>query len=319
MNQSPLAPPPPPPPCAQGGLGEECERELEREEEEEEEVERELPRLEPVDEPDWDHAAALRARCLADLESCAGLQLVPLRRAAEILLHPGSLAALAWSPRVYCTLNYAATVSLPTDAPFNDFLRPVGELLLLPACGAADGGGSGAKPAAAAVLLSEREANGLLAAAYGSGGGGGTKGSGSDGPLLVDAAYAWAAQPQVGAAAGPADPLRLAASLARGGALHADGQLAAQLSAGGLLPQLVSARLFDGAATYVPPAQLAGMRWEAQRELAPLAELRKLVAGRGAAAEALVGARGKQVLYSHSQLERATDPRRHGGDDGGAA
>ena len=122
-------------------------------------------------------------------------------------------------------------------------------------------------------------------------------------PLLVSLCFA--DQPLRNGGAAP--PLRLAATVAGGGRWTEEGALVARLRAGDLRPQLVSLQLWDGETTFADPAAMGQLGWEAQRALPTLARLRRLVAGQGAAVEALVSMRGKAVLFSHSQLERACD------------
>ena len=302
---------------AQGQLGEECERELEREEEEEEEVERQIPRIAAMNETDWDYGRALGATSLASLKHAAGLRLLSLGQLAAHV-QPAAVGCVPWSQHVFCTLNFAIAVQQPEGEALNEYLRPVGHLLLLPAhaeepevvanwppiymlyiCACpckgrrATGSRSGqiSEAGRSVLLLSEREANGLLEAMWAGSGGGGSQPAGKAAPLLVSLCHACAAP-----------PLRLAAAAAGGGAWQAVGQMAAELGAGAFLPQLVSLQLWDGEATYAPEEPKQGQ--QAPRQLALL---RQLVAGRGAAAEALVAMRGKQVLFSRSQLELACD------------
>lgn len=308
--------------AAHGGLGEECERELEREEEEEAEEERQVPRSSAAEEADWEFTAALGVPSLADLQRAAGLPLLRLRELAAQLVPP-ALGALPWSPWVWAMPNFAAAVALPAGQVANEYLRPVGELLLLPAA-AEEGGaaGSGRGDAMlAALLLSEREGSGLLEAmwssiATASSSEGGSSSSETPAasrqpPLLVSLCFACAAQPLRNG--GAAMPLRLAASAVGGGRWADDGPLTSRLRAGDLRPQLVSLQLWDGETTYADPAALGQLGWEAQRALPTLSRLRRLVAGQGAAVEALVSMRGKGVLFSHSQLERACDAEGGGG------
>ncbi|KAL4434355.1 hypothetical protein ABPG75_000796 [Micractinium tetrahymenae] len=304
---------------AQGGLGEECERELEREEEQEEEVEQEVARVAALAETDWNYASALLAGSCGELERHIGRRLLPLRSLAAQLA-PAAVGGLAWSPLVFATPNFAFTTEQPAGAALNEYLRPVGYLLLLPAAPGSGCGGGGdacadskARAGGAVVLLSEREANGLMEALWpGSSAGGGSSssngfskaGSGGAAPLLVSLPYACAAQPTGAAsAAAQAGPLRLGVYACR----QAEEQLAVQLSAGQFRSQLASLALFDGETTYVPPSQLGGLAEHAWWRLPTLAALRKLAAGQRAAAEALVAMRGKQVLFAYSQLEVACD------------
>ena len=312
------APSPPSPP-----ISPRTPQELEREEEEEEEVEREVPRIQPCVERDWDYCAALGAASLPDFQAGTGLRLQPLAALARRLA-PAAVGSLAWSGAVFATPNFAEAVQLARDDAPNEYLRPVGELLLLPAAGKGSGGGGGSDCADSkaavqpvVVLLSEREADGLLRVLWSAGGGGSagseaTKGGGSTPPLLTSLPYLAAAQPPVGAQAGkPAPPLRLAAAL-RGAATgwRDVGQLAEEVRGGAFMEQLVSMRLFDGQAELVPPEQLQGLSWHEERRVPPLAQLRRLVAGHGGAAEALAAMRGKHPAFARSQLERACDPLR---------
>lgn len=298
-------------------------------------MEKEVPRVAPRAETDWDFAAALRAGSVRELEKAIGHPLLPLRALAGRLA-PAAVGALPWSPLVFATGNFAYAAELPAEADLNEYLRPVGDLLLLPgaagsgsnsegdptsaagfesdsdaatesaSAGSESGSDAGARPAAGSmvVLLSEREANGLFEALWpgssasnrlGKAGGGGTA------PLLVSMPYACSAQHD--------GPLRVAACAS----WDASRQLAAQLPAGRLRPQLASLQLFNGETTFVPPQQLVGLEVAAWWGLPTLAALRALVAGQRAAAEALVAMRGKQVLFAYSQLELACDAEHHGG------
>lgn len=234
-------------------------------------------------------------------------------------LAPAAVRDLPWSPLILATRNFAFATEQPADSALNEYLRPVGDLLLLPTTDGGVASKTDSKPAAggAVVLLSEREACGLMEALWPGGGGGGSNGVGKAsssraGPLLTSLPYACAAQP-TGAAAGaaqPAEPLRLAACASR----QAAASLAAQLSAGRFRAQLASLQLFDGETTFVPPRQLGGRGVDAWWALPPLAALRALVTGQRAAAEALVAMRGKQVLFAFSQLEVACDAGQRDGD-----
>ena len=212
-------------------------------------------------------------------------------------MQPAAVGCVPWSPHVFCTPNFAVAVQQPEGEALNEYLRPVGHLLLLPAEEVAAKGsstsGSGriSEAGRSVLLLSEREANGLLEAMWAGNGRGGSQPAGKAAPLLVSLCYACAAP-----------PLRLAAAVLSGGARQAVGQMAAEPGAGAFQPQLVSLQLWDGEATYVPEEPKQGQ--QAPRQLVLL---RQLVAGRGAAAEALVAMRGKQVLFSRSQLEQACD------------
>jgi hypothetical protein len=66
--------------------------------------------------------------------------------------------------------------------------------------------------------------------------------------------------------------------------------------------QLVSVQLFHGETTYV---DAGGRGWEEMKELPWLKQLEYLVHSRWEAAEALVAMRGRQALFSRSQLELA--------------
>ncbi|KAL4423252.1 hypothetical protein ABPG77_000044, partial [Micractinium sp. CCAP 211/92] len=301
---------------AQGGLGEECERELERQEEEEEEVEKEVARVAPLAEASWDYAAALHAGSVEALERAIGKRLLPLSSLAAHLV-PQAVSGLAWSPLVFATPNFAHATEQAPGAALNEYLRPVGDMLLLADAPGEYDSHADAKPAAggAVVLLSEREANGFLEALWP----GGSRTTGNvrskagsyrAAAMLVSMPYACAVQPTGTAAAQarPAGPLQLAACVSS----EVARQLAAQLSAGQFRAQLASLRLFNGDATFVPPWQLAGVDEDAWWQLPSLATLRALVAGQRAAAEALVAMRGKQVLFAYSQLELACDAEQPG-------
>ncbi|GAB4822814.1 hypothetical protein N2152v2_009860 [Parachlorella kessleri] len=117
---------------AQGGLGEECERELEREEEQEEEVEQQLPRVEAAAEVDWEYGKALGSASLADFLQRTNLQLMPLS-ALACKLTPSAVGQLELSTAAFCTSNFATTVSLPAGSgSLNEYLRPVSGLLMFP-------------------------------------------------------------------------------------------------------------------------------------------------------------------------------------------
>lgn len=244
-----------------------------------------------------------------------GLQLLTLPQLAQRLHAAQPIAALPWSPRIWCTPNFARTVEVPGSDALNEYLRSVDSVLLLPdgtACGSGSGstgGGSGSrgdsKAAAgpAVVLLSEREANALLELAWAGQGGSSTIGSGKPVPLLACLAYAAAVQ-QPGLDGQPV-PLRLATALrgVGGDGWSAPGALEGALRSGAFMPQLVSAQLFNGETTYVP--QRADAQWADVRQAPALLELASLAGGHAPAAEALVDMRGKASFFLRSQLERA--------------
>lgn len=102
--------------------------------------------------------------------------------------------------------------------------------------------------------------------------------------------------------------MRLAAALRRGGGWLELGPLETAVRSCALLPQLVSMQLFDGATKFVHDEGWSDEGdIQQQRSARPMQLLRRLVAGRGAAAEALVHLRGKQVHFASSQLELACD------------
>ena len=289
---------------AQGALGEECERELEREEEQEEEVEREVPRVAAAQEQDWDYGKALAATSLENLVTRSRVQLLPLRALAQTL-QPKGIHAVPWSQQVFCTRNFAvATERPPGGGALNEYLRAVDALLVLPA------GTSASNMPMTVLLLSDCECNALLellwsdrhASAQAS------AVARQQTPLLANLCYAYKALGASAAVGGsvPKRPARLAVGLGTG---HA--QLLAGLSGGTLMQQLVSLQLFNGGTTYVDAAGQSQAQWEALKELPQMRQLRALVQGRGAVAEALVGMRGKGVLLSRSQLELACDTDRH--------
>jgi hypothetical protein len=284
---------------SQGMLGEECERELEREEEQEEEVERQVPRVEAAKEKDWyDYSKALGAKSLQDLVQQTGVELLPLKDLAA-KLQPESMGAIPWSAKVFCTRNFALAIQQPAgNGALNEYLRPVDAMLLLP-----DDGQDG--PGPSVVLLSERECNALLEQLWlGGGSSGRVTASSSRQPLLLtNLCYVYK---ELGSHSGLAQSLPpLAVKLSRSGQPSGG-----ELAGGELLQQLVSLQLFNGETTYVDHGQAGLQPWEVLRELPQLRQLRTLVKEHGAAAEAVVAMRGKQVLFSRSQLERACDPDR---------
>lgn len=280
-----------------------------------EEVEEEVARVAPLAEASWDYAAALHAGSVEALERAIGKSLLPLSSLAAHLV-PSAVSGLAWSPRVFATPSFAYATEQPPEAALNEYLRPVGDMLLLADASSGCDSDAEAKPAAggAVVLLSEREANGFLEALWPGGSRSTTlrskAGSCRAAAMVVSMPYACAVQPTGTAAAGarPAAPLQLAACVSS----EVARQLAAQLAAGQFRAQLASLQLFNGDATFVPPWQLAGVDVDAWWQLPPLATLRALVAGQRAAAEALVAMRGKQVLFAFSQLELACDAEQPG-------
>lgn len=275
-------------------------------------MEREIARIQPRAEQDWDYRRALGAQSLADLQASPGLH--ALSSLPELARQLAPMRIQSWSADVFATRNFARAVELETGDPPNEYLRPLGEMLLLPAHN--DGVNERGR---VVLLLSEREANGVLRALW-SGSGAGARaraeapGSATPAPLLVSLSYLAAAQPPVGAAAGGAAPqLRLAAALradSTGASWQELGQLAEEARAGTFTSQLVSMQLYDGQSTFVPPKQLEDLPWHEQREVPPLALLRGLVAGHAGTAEALAAMRGKHALFARSQLERACDPLR---------
>ncbi|GIL51274.1 hypothetical protein Vafri_7113, partial [Volvox africanus] len=161
---------------------EECERELE-EEEEEEEVERQVPAVKAARESDWNYATGLKASSVADLDAAAALK--PLSDAV-VTLEPKSLSDISWSSAVWCTRNFLNTAaSSPNTAELNQYLRPVGALVLF-----ASGD---------VLLVSEREADQLQGTSRNAGAG--LVGPGeprlltsscgvADPPLMIDLCYA---------------------------------------------------------------------------------------------------------------------------------
>jgi hypothetical protein len=253
-------------------VGEECERELEKEEEVEEEVQREMPRAAPAVEEDWAYERTLGARSAAELP----VKLYNLRKAVNSLWPPG-LRDIRWSGEARCTLNFMSTTgTVKAGGNLNELLRPVDALLLF--------------PSREVLLLSEREADGVLGAAWAARrGGGGSRVSGKEsgkGPILLHLAYARAALR--GGAPGGGTPVPLAVSLAAGGAAR---PVPRDAVAGGLhAHELASVQLFNG-----------------EVGTCSMGELRALVAGKRALAEALVGMRGRSLAFARSDLGLACD------------
>ncbi|PNH12760.1 hypothetical protein TSOC_000242, partial [Tetrabaena socialis] len=273
-----------------GGADEECERELEEEEEEEQEVERQVPRAQPAAERDWDYATALAARSPSQLDPAA--RVVPLPAVAQ-RLEPGTLADIGWSPRVFCTSNFAhAIAGLQPGAALNEYLRAVDALLLFP--------GSGEL-----LLLSEREADQLLGriwAARDGGGGGGAPAAPA--PLLVSLGYA-----RLALSTGAAPLLQQAKRCVRHAAPPAAAIVPHRADGGGQaalsgfrqwLSPLLCVQLFNGEASYGCAQQRR--------------ELDRLMARRLGDAEALVAMRGKQPTLPRSDLEQACREGRDAGD-----
>ncbi|GLC49187.1 thioredoxin-disulfide reductase [Pleodorina starrii] len=255
-----------------GAGDEECERELEQEEEEEQEVERQVPRVVAASERDWDYASVLGAGSTRELS--VGARVVPLADAAVLALQPESLHTIAWSTGVLCSHNFLhAIASLPPGGPLNEYLRPVGALVLF--------------RSGEVLLVSEREADQLQARIWDGARRSGAAASAADAPLLVDLCFARQAF-----VSGSAPVLALPLTAAGGGG---DGIAVAWSRAMQQLgpTQLASVQLFNGEASYGS---------EALREA-----LRALVWRRREDVEVLVGMRGKLALLPRSDLERACE------------
>ncbi len=250
-----------------------------------------VPSAQAVPEQDWDYAAALTATSLVSLEGLprAAPALVALRDAA-FRLEPPSVALLGWPAQVKCTTNFLRATSASVGGPLNDYLRPVGELLVL--------------PSGEALLLSEREAEAVLLRMWRAGAGRG----GLGGALLVPLCYARQAAvalASAGAQQQPVVPLACSAYQAPGGGV-AVSALCQRLAS----PTLVAVQLFNGETGYggcggSSSGSSEGGTSKATSPLMPA--LRALVSGRKSAAEALVRMRGKGVLFDRSDLELACE------------
>ncbi|GLC35571.1 thioredoxin-disulfide reductase [Pleodorina starrii] len=250
---------------------EECERELEEEEEEEQEVERQVPRVVAASERDWDYASVLGAGSIRELAPTAVV--LDLYRAAGMLL-PESLRTIGWLAKVRCTLNFlVGIVRNPACCPLNEYLRPVGALVLF--------------RSGEVLLVSEREADQLQALIWNGARSGGTATSAADAPLLVDLCFARQAF-----VSGITPMLALPLTAAGGGR---DGSAVKWSRAMQQLgpTRLASVQLFNGETSYGS---------EALREA-----LRALVWRRREDVEVLVGMRGKLALLPRSDLERACE------------
>ncbi|KAG2441635.1 hypothetical protein HXX76_003254 [Chlamydomonas incerta] len=294
---------------AGSGVDDECERELELEQEEEQELERQAPKQTPAAETDWlSYAGACTATSVAQLQAGAARgMLQPLRDAVTRLdsEDPAQpMEAVPWSDKVYVSRNYLHSIAdLPPDQPLNEYLRPVGWLLVLMRGGV--------------VLLSEREADQLLAAAWRAGGAarGGRRGTAAaHGPLLLSLPYAWQAvtSPQQQGAKPPLLVMNLGQAAA-GGAQNA-GTTWQQLRGRLGVPQLISVRVFAGETSYrVRPGisdntVSAGEDGALNAAAASVeAELRRLVRGQRPQVQQLLVARGRQSHMARSDLEKAVE------------
>lgn len=279
---------------AQGGLNQEVERELEREQEEEEEVEREVPRMEAAAEKDWDYRKAIGAVTLQDISSLTDVR--PLSELAR-RVHPHSVHSIPWDARVYCTANFISTIIQvsPTEQ-LNEYLRPIDTFLLLP--------DRDSSRESAIVLISEREANSLLKLMLQSRSAfqGATSTTVINSSVLMHLCYACQAAAEDNSSS--SSP-RLASVTNHDGRQIAGLPLQSargQFNLSDCMRQLVSAQLFNGETTYIEPR---GRQYGELEELPWLKELHRLVHRQEEAAEALVRMRGKQSLYSRSQLELA--------------
>ena len=291
---------------AGSGADEECERELEQEEEEEQE--RQPPMQKPRLETNWpSYSAACTASTLVQLQAAAAHgTLQPLSTAVDWLDSQDPtqpMDAVPWSGRVYISCNYLhAIADLPDDQPLNDYLRPVGWLLVL----------SGGE----VVLLSEREADQLLAAAWhaaakGAAAAGRSGATATDGPLLVSLAYAWQAVASLPRAKPPllVTNLGLAAAGIAQDPATAWPQLRRRLG----VRQLISVRVFAGETSYrVRPGIMGAAPSNGNAELKAAAqkveaELRRLVEGRRPQVQQLLVMRGRQSQMTRSDLEKAVE------------
>lgn len=260
-----------------GAADEECERELEKEEEEEEEVERQIPRVQAESESDWDYTTALTASNPSVL--CAATKIMDLKELTG-LLKSDSVQSLDWSRTVYCTSNFASTISQRHQPDsLSEYLRPLNWVLLF-----SDGG---------ALLVSEREADALLELLWASSAGSHVVQSSSETASrhgyalqLVNLCYA-------SAAFDAGTPAQLALSLSVPKASDSSQQLRHGRQAVRLaVHEVVSLQLLNGHASF-------GSR--------QLSRLCGMVSGRKEAAQKLVSMRGKQSHFSRSALELACD------------
>ncbi|KAG2441624.1 hypothetical protein HXX76_003244 [Chlamydomonas incerta] len=306
---------------AGSGADEECERELELEEEEEQEQERQALKQKPAAEEDWpSYAGACTAASIKQLQAEAPGMVRPLRSAVSRLDSKSTahtIEAMPWSRNVYVSRNYLHSVDAGSDQPLNEYLRPVGWLLVL--------------AREEVVLLSEREADQLLAAAWraptgtaaggksavggvGSGGAAAATALPEDGPLLVSLAYAWQAVtlPPPRGAKPPLLVMNLGQAAA-GGTQHADitwAQLRQRLG----VRQLVSVRVFAGETSYRVRPGIADdavsaveADWLKAAAASVEAELRRLVQGRRPQVQQLLVMRGRQSHMARSDLEKAVE------------
>eukprot|EP00198_Chlamydomonas_reinhardtii_P007687 XP_001697024.1 predicted protein [Chlamydomonas reinhardtii] len=281
---------------AGSGADDTCERELEleQEEEEEQEQERQVPKQRPAPEADW-----------------SSYRLLPLRDAVTRLdsQDPAQpMAALPWSDKVYVSHNYLhAIAGLPPGQPLNEYLRPVGWLLVL--------------KRGEVLLLSEREADQLLAATWADAPA--AKGTTSfrhrlvryladtaskRGPLLVSQAYAW----QAAAVSSATRPLLVTdLGLTTAGIVQDAADAWAELRRRLGVRELVSVRVFAGETSY-RVTRLAGANGTAASSgsaatAAVEAELQRLVAGRRPQVQQLLVMRGRQSQMARSDLEKAVE------------
>eukprot|EP00878_Enallax_costatus_P007070 GHUV01007409.1.p2 GENE.GHUV01007409.1~~GHUV01007409.1.p2 ORF type:complete len:229 (+),score=92.49 GHUV01007409.1:757-1443(+) len=220
------------------------------------------------------------------LRAAGSIAFVPLSAAAQ-LLGP-AVAAFDWSTKVYCTSNFLHAIQQPAT----------------PSAGALDGTGHYQRYVGAVLvfasgellLLSEREAEALQELVWATWGSGVQ--SSSEPPLLLPLCYARQAM------AGTGDPLLLCTQLrplstagsARAAAANAPNspqQLAAVLQRRLGAKELISARLFNGAASYDS---------QQQRQV-----LQELASGRCEEAQELLMLRDQLHMFARSDLERACD------------
>jgi len=128
------------------GTDEECERELELEQEEEEEIEVEVPSMNPRAEVDWNFSSIFNATTPLSLPT----KVVSLGDFIASHLQPKSLSKINWSNKVFCTENFAYTITETNTVAgnYNNFLRLVDSTLKF-----RDG---------SFLLLSEREADSII-------------------------------------------------------------------------------------------------------------------------------------------------------------
>lgn len=135
---------------ANGGMDEECERELELEREIEEEKEVEIPRMIPVKEADWEKSLVLDSSSPKSLANA--IKIIALKDFVAAKIEPSSLSRFAWSTDVYGTSNFFSSVANQSGATpltsYNHYLRLVDVFLLF--------------PSKEVLLVSEREADELI-------------------------------------------------------------------------------------------------------------------------------------------------------------